>query len=474
MKNIRDMADTEKSKRKIAHGPTVHAVRRAKYQAKQEQRRLQEQQQTETSNATSSCLSSDEWFRGRKEYAVFITSDDVHRIRERKPTSADGVDIKSTLVDAKEDSSRLDRIASWIEPFLDLKEAPKQLNGPDGDEATAKERLFIAEGTEPVRLMIQKCLKTSNSEAHDDEYSKSPPVRIVSILCKPATFFDPPVCLLDELVKQQCISDNSSACPFKIIVGTEETLSAIVGFPVARGAMACGIVPSFKQPFQWLKTLINTTTTSIGVTNSEKANNVKTQSEVSSILSTPPNKPRRILALDAISNTSNMGSLLRTAAAFGIDAIILSDDSCDAWYRQAVRVSMGHVITVPTIRVADIREGLGIDDIKCSHGGLPSVLRWLREEMKVQCFAAVVDDDNTSSSDILPPLVSLESLTSKRKANGNLSSWVCVLGNEGNGIRQEVVNGTDHRVRISMMNADVDSLSLPVAAGILIHGLCLI
>lgn len=464
------MAQTE-SKRKIAHGPTVHAIKRAKYQAKQERRR---QQQQDANDSSPSQPSPEQWFDGREDYAVFITVDDVRTIRQLRCSNAslatnkvDSIE-KNAAGHSNKQSERLDRIASWIEPFFDLKEAPTQVQTDSNNcESTVKERMFIAEGTEPVRLLIQKSQTSDDiicsSGSEDEHNKKAPPVQLVSIICKPAAFFDQPVCLLDELTKKNfdCRCDNSISCPFKIIVGTEEALSEIVGFPVARGAMACGVVPRFKEPFQWLKRLLSVPHQTDATMNEESAS--KSESAT---------RPRKLLALDAISNTSNMGSILRTAAAFGIDAILLSDDSCDAWYRQAVRVSMGHVISVPTIRVPELREGLNIDDDNCRDGGLPSVLKWLRDEMKVQSFAAVVDDDSTKSDDTLPLLVSLESVTSKHAASVAPSSWICVLGNEGNGIRKEVVKCADYRIKISMTNDDVDSLSLPVAAGILIHGLC--
>ena len=467
------MTQTENIKRNIAHGPTVHAIKRAKYEAKQERRRIQEQQQQELSGSVPGADTSPaNWFDGRDEYAVRVTIDDVRKIRQLKEKATDCIESRddSSMITEKE-RLRLDRIASWIEPFFDLKEAPKQQTS-SGDEAVLKDRLFIAEGTEPVRLMIQKSVKPHNAsntglDTDESEHTQLSPVKIVSILCKPATFFDAPVCLLDELKKQQ-IKRDEAMCPYKIVVGAEEVLSEIVGFPVARGAMACGVVPHVKHPFQWLKkTLLSGNIMSDpDATYTEKATEKHKNIDSSIGPSIPNNKPKRLLALDAISNTSNMGSILRTAAAFGIDAIILSDDSCDAWYRQSVRVSMGHVITIPTIRVSELREGLRVKDSTCGDGGLPCVLRWMRE-MNIKSFAAVVDDDCANGNEELPPLVTLESLT----RHDTSSSWICVLGNEGNGIRKGVVIEADYRIKISMPNDDVDSLSLPVAAGILIHGL---
>ena len=45
-------------------------------------------------------------------------------------------------------------------------------------------------------------------------------------------------------------------------------------------------------------------------------------------------------------NTANVGSMIRSASAFGIDLIILSDDCCDPYYRQSIRVSVGHIFNI--------------------------------------------------------------------------------------------------------------------------------
>jgi tRNA G18 (ribose-2'-O)-methylase SpoU len=54
-----------------------------------------------------------------------------------------------------------------------------------------------------------------------------------------------------------------------------------------------------------------------------------------------------VLALVGISNHDNMGSLFRNAAAFGADAVLIDDTSCDPLYRKAIRVSVGAVLKVP-------------------------------------------------------------------------------------------------------------------------------
>jgi tRNA G18 (ribose-2'-O)-methylase SpoU len=66
----------------------------------------------------------------------------------------------------------------------------------------------------------------------------------------------------------------------------------------------------------------------------------------------------RVLVLSGIANTDNMGGLMRNAAAFGIDAVILDSTCCDALYRKAIRVSVGGVLQVPHYRVANLVETL--------------------------------------------------------------------------------------------------------------------
>ena len=427
--------------RRKAHGPTVHAIKRAKFEAKQECRR-QQTAALSLSQQTSCLPTQPSWFTSREEYATYITKDDVRIIR-RLRAGSDASDIK------EDEKARLLRIANWIEPFFELKEIP---NNKD------KNRLFIGEGTETVRMMIQRCDDTK-IEAETKKISATeqpPPVRLLSILSKPATFFNAPIHILGDIEGRYKINKSTKANqqavpPFKIVIANEEALSEICGFRIARGAMACGVIPMYMQTdgYAWLNRLLsNDQTTAI-------KNSIQQTKQI-----------RRILAIDAISNAANMGSIFRSAAAFSIDVIILSDDSCDAWYRQSVRTSMGHVISVPILRVEDWERGMldkkDNDDKnanKCN--GLARVLKWLQSR-SVECYAAVVDDDK---DDNFPPLVTLETHN-----NDSFGLWCCVLGNEGHGIRKEVIQQCDKRINIGMSKG-VDSLSLPIAAGILMHSL---
>jgi tRNA G18 (ribose-2'-O)-methylase SpoU len=55
----------------------------------------------------------------------------------------------------------------------------------------------------------------------------------------------------------------------------------------------------------------------------------------------------RLIVAEGLTNVDNMGGLFRNAAAFGIDGLLLDPTCCDPLYRKAVRVSMGHVLSVP-------------------------------------------------------------------------------------------------------------------------------
>ena len=152
-------------------------------------------------------------------------------------------------------------------------------------------------------------------------------------------------------------------------------------------------------------------------------------------------EPIRNLALDQICDTVNLGSQLRSSAAFGITAVNLSDNSCNVWSRRCVQVSMGHCINVPSVRVSNFSKSI----------------QNLNAQFQVTSYAAVIDKD----ADML-----LEKIE-----QGEISkNWCLVLGNEGNGISQTVAEICNHRLRIAMSDL-VDSLSIGVDAGILLNSL---
>ncbi len=84
-------------------------------------------------------------------------------------------------------------------------------------------------------------------------------------------------------------------------------------------------------------------------------------------------RPRlRLMVLSAIANVDNMGGLMRNAAAFGVDAVLIDGDCCDPLYRKAIRVSVGGVFKVPHYRTGDlvgVLQGAGVSAYALSPAG---------------------------------------------------------------------------------------------------------
>jgi len=82
-----------------------------------------------------------------------------------------------------------------------------------------------------------------------------------------------------------------------------------------------------------------------------------------------------LLFAEGITNVDNMGALFRNAAAFGVDALVLDGACCDPLYRKAIRVSMGHALSIPwavshdwSTDLLKIKTALGIHLVGCETG----------------------------------------------------------------------------------------------------------
>ncbi len=142
-----------------------------------------------------------------------------------------------------------------------------------------------------------------------------------------------------------------------------------------------------------------------------------------------------LMVCPEVSNTDNMGSLIRIASAFGADAMVLGELSCDPYFRQSIRVSMGTIFRMPIVRSQD----------------LMSDLRSLRERYGVQLLATVVGDD-------------AEPLARARRG----SRTAILFGNEAQGLSRAQIGACDRRITIPM-GLGTDSLNVSVAAGIVMY-----
>lgn len=136
---------------------------------------------------------------------------------------------------------------------------------------------------------------------------------------------------------------------------------------------------------------------------------------------------RTVAVLERVNDHENLGVLFRSAAALGIDAVLLDPECADPLYRRTVRVSIGHVLTVPWTRIGSLDE--------------------LRD-CGFTRFALTPDDAATPIEDVTWP-----------------SRAALLFGAEGPGLSPEWLAAADARVRIPMRNA-VDSLNVATAAAI--------
>ncbi len=138
----------------------------------------------------------------------------------------------------------------------------------------------------------------------------------------------------------------------------------------------------------------------------------------------------RIVGIDGVGDTTNIGAIFRSAAAMSIDAVLLTRNSCDPLNRRAVRVSMGSVFLVPWTWL---------------DAPLPSL-----HELGFKTAAMALTDNSVSIDD--PQLMSEPRLA-------------IVMGTEGDGLPKETIADSDYVVRIPMHHR-VDSLNVAAAAAV--------
>ncbi len=145
---------------------------------------------------------------------------------------------------------------------------------------------------------------------------------------------------------------------------------------------------------------------------------------------------RRIVVLEDIVNPTNVGAIFRSAAALGMDAVLLTQNCSDPLYRRAARVSMGTVFQIPwTVLKAG----------EWPRKGLP-----LLRENGFCTAAMALEDDSVSIDD--PRLMKQEKLA-------------VVLGTESEGLKPETIETCDYTVKIPMYHG-VDSLNVAAASAV--------
>lgn len=141
-----------------------------------------------------------------------------------------------------------------------------------------------------------------------------------------------------------------------------------------------------------------------------------------------------IIMLDAITSTENIGSIARSAAALGVNSYLVPKDAPHPYSRRSLRVSMGHISKLKYNIYNNI-----FDTIK----------KLQKSGYKV--FAAEVNESSIKLQDVQVP-----------------KKWVILMGHEGKGLSQEIIDACDACVEIEMQG-DVRSFNVGVAASILMY-----
>lgn len=141
---------------------------------------------------------------------------------------------------------------------------------------------------------------------------------------------------------------------------------------------------------------------------------------------------RKVILLDNINDPGNLGTIIRTSAAFGIDAVITSNDTVDIYNEKVIRATQGSIFKIPVVK----------DD-------LFQVIKELNKN-NISVYGTSLDTD-TYITDIK-----------------KVEKFAVVFGNEANGVREEVNKLVEKKFKIKMSN-DVESLNVAVAAAVVIY-----
>ena len=140
-----------------------------------------------------------------------------------------------------------------------------------------------------------------------------------------------------------------------------------------------------------------------------------------------PEAPNFALMLEDIQDPGNMGSMLRTAAAAGVEVVYLSEACTDAWSPKALRGGQGAQFVLPIVERANLIEAL--------------------QNFKGVSYATVIDGDSLYAQDLT-------------------QATAFVMGNEGAGLRKQTIAAATAKISIPMQNNSVESLNAGAATAI--------
>lgn len=140
----------------------------------------------------------------------------------------------------------------------------------------------------------------------------------------------------------------------------------------------------------------------------------------------------KVLLLDGLQDPGNIGTLIRSALGFGIDLVVLSNDSVDLYNDKLIRSSQGALFKVKAVQ-KDIKKMIS-----------------LLKKHNIKVFGTSLKNG--------------KNLTSYEK----MSSYGLILGNEGNGVKKDILSITDENIFIEM-NQELESLNVAISGAIIMH-----
>ncbi len=209
-----------------------------------------------------------------------------------------------------------------------------------------------------------------------------------------------------------------------IFVAPEDELKKLTGFALTRGILCAMRRPQLPSVEELIDRVAREKAVAAGCT--------------------PEDVHLRVAVLEGIVDHTNVGAIFRSAAALGIDAVLVTPTCCDPLYRRAVRVSMGTVFQVPWTRI-----GESIHDWPAAGLGRLHALGF-------KTAAMALSDDSIPLG--APQLAACDRLA-------------LVFGTEGDGLAQHTIAGCDYTVRIPMKH-HVDSLNVAAASAVAFWELC--
>ncbi|MGO1592294.1 MAG: TrmH family RNA methyltransferase [Ancrocorticia sp.] len=211
---------------------------------------------------------------------------------------------------------------------------------------------------------------------------------------------------LEPWIEQATGSPDGGDLP--VFIGQEDTLQQITGFHLHRGALAAMNRPELADPVQLLSTAGG-------------------------------GKPaKRIVILEGLVDHTNVGAIFRSAAALGVDTVLVSDDCGDPLYRRSVRVSMGTVFQVPWTRIHEWPRSIE----RLHQAGITTAALALREGA-----------------------IPLDEFAQLPECTGEDSRVALIMGTEGDGLKQRTINTANYTVTIPMAG-HVDSLNVAAASAV--------